>query len=237
MTDSTVNLDKIKDRIAKLLAMSKDTSSPNEAAIAMGRARALMDKHQLDEFEISGGKIKAEMGTIAATHFSRGMPTYMQTLSVAVAKYNDCHARYESGWMARDQRDIDKPKRGNRIVFIGFKEDAQLAADMYNRLLEAVSRLCKAYMVGRPRSTNVQLSFKAGAVSTIIARLDAMVMERDSAKATGHALMIVKRSAVDEHFGETRYKEGKANKKANWDAMLAGIVQGKTVEINKAVEA
>ena len=35
---------KIKERIAKLLAMARDASSPNEAAIAAQRARSLMDK-------------------------------------------------------------------------------------------------------------------------------------------------------------------------------------------------
>src|SRR6478609_1846278 len=126
-------LDKIKERIAKLLAMSRDASSPNEAAIAAGRARKLMDQYQLQEFDLAKA-LKEEFGSIPATHFSRGMPVYMQTLAVAVAQYNDCAARFESGWMARDKRDVINPKRGKRIAFVGYKDDAELAGQMYVRL-------------------------------------------------------------------------------------------------------
>jgi hypothetical protein len=56
-----VDLEKIKDRIAKLLRMSQDASSPNEAAIAAGRARALMDKYQIEAFD-ANNQVKEVFG-------------------------------------------------------------------------------------------------------------------------------------------------------------------------------
>ncbi len=44
--------EKIINRVKKLLALSNDTSSPNEAAIALKRVRSLMDKYQLTHEDI-----------------------------------------------------------------------------------------------------------------------------------------------------------------------------------------
>ena len=51
MTNS-VEMAKIQDRVQKLLNMAKDASSPNEAMIAMERARRLMDKYQIEETDL-----------------------------------------------------------------------------------------------------------------------------------------------------------------------------------------
>ena len=47
-----VEMAKIQDRVQKLLNMAKDASSPNEAMIAMERARRLMDKYQIEETDL-----------------------------------------------------------------------------------------------------------------------------------------------------------------------------------------
>ena len=45
------NIEKIKDRIAKLLRMAQDSSSPNEAAIAAGarEGRKMQIQHHLGD--------------------------------------------------------------------------------------------------------------------------------------------------------------------------------------------
>ena len=42
-------------RIRKLLAMAGDASSPNEAAIAAKRAKALLNEHNLSEADVIAG--------------------------------------------------------------------------------------------------------------------------------------------------------------------------------------
>jgi len=45
---SMTDTDKIVERVRKLLAMSEDTSSPHEAAIAAKRAAHLMQQYNID---------------------------------------------------------------------------------------------------------------------------------------------------------------------------------------------
>jgi hypothetical protein len=229
------DLDKIKERIAKLLAMAKDASSPNEAAIAAGRARALMDKHQIEEFDI-GQKMIDEFATLFAMEkFSDTIPTFMSTMAVAVARYNDCAARYESGFFKRSDRSV----LGKRILFLGYKTDVELAVNMFGRLEDAIRRLSKEYFreTQQPYSNKICRNFELGAVGIIIERIKSMTAERQmiTRDGTGTSLVIIKQAAVDEHFGATNYKSGKSSKLSDFDAFAAGRVKGATVEITPQV--
>lgn len=140
-------LDKIKDRIAKLLRMAADASSPNEAAIAAQRARALMDKHQLDEFDV-GNRMAEEFMAAAASRYFSAVPMYLSTFSVALAKYNDCQAKFERGEMdyRMNHKSSNAKTQGKRIMFMGYKSDVELAVQIMDRIVEAVNRLCKEWM-------------------------------------------------------------------------------------------
>src|SRR5271165_781011 len=96
-----VDLEKIKDRVAKLLRMAADCASPNEAAIAAGRARALMDKYQIEAFD-ANNHVKDTFGVGVGSGYFKKLPTYMVALAVAVAKYNDCQGRYENADFGQD---------------------------------------------------------------------------------------------------------------------------------------
>jgi len=176
------DLDKIKDRIAKLLRMAADASSPNEAAIAAERARNLMDKHQLDEFDI-GNRIEEDFATGPATRFYAAVPQYMNIFAVQVAEYNDCQSRFEFGDVTYKKKATDLLQRGKRIMFMGYKSDVELAIQMFNRLNEAVNRLCKEYMNGigmTAYSVRIGWQFKIGAFQSIGTRLREMTVERDA---------------------------------------------------------
>ncbi len=51
----SVDLEKIKTRYRRLLAMSGDVNSPHEAAIAARRAASLMRKYDFDEADCADG--------------------------------------------------------------------------------------------------------------------------------------------------------------------------------------
>src|SRR5699024_8808590 len=85
--------DKIINRIRALLAMGSDTSSENEAAIALKRARKLMDEHQVklsDIENITESDLGASMFDIGSTQCK----TWIGMLAVKVAQMNDCIAKY-----------------------------------------------------------------------------------------------------------------------------------------------
>lgn len=238
----TQDLDKIKDRIAKLLRMAADASSPNEAAIAAQRARALMDKYQLDAFDV-GNRMEEDFAANPATRFYAAIPQYMSVFAVAVAKYNDCQARFEWGTVTYKKKPNDPKQTGKRVVFMGYKSDVELAIQMFDTLNEAVNRLCKEYMNAKGHSgysVRIGGAFKIGAFGVISQRLEALTKERDAIICnTGTSLMVIKKAAVDEKFGETKYKTysfSVSNEANESDAYVTGKIKGATVEIVKSVE-
>lgn len=242
---SAVNIEKIKDRIAKLLAMAKDSSSPNEAAIAASRARKLMDQHQITELDLADTAEEA-FARDSATRFFAAIPVYMSTFAVTIAKYNDCQARFEFGWVDFKKKATDKKKWGKRIEFLGYASDVQLAIDMYNSLLATVDRLCKEFLAGKGYDkypVGVGNQFKVGAIKEISRRITAMTKERDAITMergpdAGKGLVLFKEAAVNEQFGEVKYSQTKyvaASDHATAEAHAAGRRKGATVEINKTI--
>ena len=87
---------KILAKIRKLLAMSEDVGSPNEAAVAARMAKKMMDEHNVDHAEaiyseMSLDDLDAQKHGEAYASF----PRYLSMLSCAVADYTDCRARFE----------------------------------------------------------------------------------------------------------------------------------------------
>ena len=124
---------KMLDRIEALLAMGKDTSSEHEAAIAMKRARSLMDKYQLDmsDFENSN-HIEPDFDYTEYDTGGSRKKGWVGELAVAVAELNDCVLSYHK----------DYAKKG-RVFYIyeGFKEDVKLCRWMLNYLVETCEHL------------------------------------------------------------------------------------------------
>lgn len=242
MTEATVDLDKIKTRIADLLRMADDASSPHEAAIAASRARKLMDKHQLDAFDISE-KITQIFNKEAATRVYAAVPQYVATLSIAVAKYNDVIAAYEFD-RAEQTNHAKRTGRGKtwgkKIVFKGYEQDTAVARDMLGHLISAVDKLCKVYMTNKGHTRyNVKIgtAFKDAAASAISMTLSSLTAERQKlTTSTGTALMVVKMKAVEEEFGEAKYGNKNRNTARDHEtahAASVGWVEGSKVEIVK----
>jgi hypothetical protein len=221
--------------------MAADSSSPEEAAIAAGRARALMDKHQLDEYDITE-KAAELFGEVPATRFFAGVPAHLGNLAIAVARYNDCRADFELGIVDFKKKAGDPKMVGRRIVFQGYASDAKLATDMFVMLSDTVDRLCKEYLAPMGFTkypVRIGSRFKLGASITIKERLEAMAEARQAlVTSSGTALVVVKAAAVTERFGEAKYGEKKRNL-ADADEVMAlamGKEQGRHVQIIPQVE-
>lgn len=237
---------RIKAKIAKLMALAERGGTEHEAANAMAKARALMDKYQLEQADIIdiGGE-KQEFLSAAATRAFNSMPEYLNWLAVGVARFNDCQAvttwGHEINFKKNDKR---QNHFGKRIEFRGLKQDVEMAIDMYARLQGAVNRLCKEWLVENGHEgrypVGLGTQFKAGACTRLYERLKALTKERESltVKSTGNALVVVKGAAVAKYFGEVSYE------KSNWkgrpdaksiDAFREGRKGAETVEIQKKV--
>jgi hypothetical protein len=219
------NIEKVKDRIAKLLRMAKDSGSPNEAAIAASRARSLMDKYQT-------------FGEERATRTYTAIPTYMNTLSVAVAFLNDCNVSIK--WDDAAAPTGNQPRGRRFIIFRGYSNDSALALAMFKSLIACIDALCKSHLVsngyaGRyPR--DIGEAFKIACAREVVARIQAIAFERNAmaeaaqASAPGTGLAIIKkRESVDAKFGEQKTKAIKI--RSSYDEATTKAREGKIMEI------
>jgi hypothetical protein len=79
------NKEKYLQRIKKLLAMARNNSSAEEAALAMSRAQKLMSEHKLNEHDVDVMNIN-EAATQKAPSHAEKMPEYMAFLAEMVAR-------------------------------------------------------------------------------------------------------------------------------------------------------
>ena len=170
MTNS-VEMTKIQDRVQKLLNMAKDASSPNEAMIAMERARRLMDKYQIEETDLE----QVEENRFGAANLFgkqyKFMPVWMNIMATALCKLNGV----VGGVIYGD------------IGIMGLEEDVMLTKMMFDRLAQECINQCKidqeargfgkrynakvgdAFKKGFPKAFLGALNFAAGAGSRDVA--------------------------------------------------------------------
>ncbi|WVR18112.1 hypothetical protein JXVLWARM_CDS_0061 [Burkholderia phage Bm1] len=224
------DINKIKDRIAKLLAMAADTSSPEEAAIAMQRARRLMDKHQIDEAQMRGFRdalAEKEYSNVWHGKKYKYRPRWMVILAYAVAQYNDCQQ-----WIS-----------GDRILFRGFADDVAMTTQMFDRLCAQVDSWCKLYMKSIGEGSHYKASignpYKFGMAQRIIAKLNALRTERDQiTDGTGSSLVMVKTELVAKKFGEEQRSKRVSMHVGRDDAeihQIKGWIDGEAVSVNEQV--
>lgn len=181
------DLSKIKDRIVKLLAMSKDASSPEEAAIAAKRARTLMDKHQLAEYDLVG-RVTEALVKKKATRYFAAMPMYLQFLATSIGRYNDCQAVFEEGVVDFKKKERADMQWGKAIQFRGYESDVDLAIQMYTTMTETVDRLCKEFLLDKGYNkypVRIGGQFKLGAIMVIGNRIREMLQEREQLALEG----------------------------------------------------
>lgn len=229
--------DKILERIKALLAMAGDTASPHEASIAAGRARKLMDQHQvrIEDLKDDGGfgfrKIDKEY---------RYMPLYRNWLTLAVAQYNDCIS------IMTHTYNHEKRSYAYQVVFNGYENDVCCAEAMYEYLVDTIDRLCAAHIapMGYTRyPAKIGDAFKKAASSELCGRLRAMLKERTESielqTRTGTSLVLFKMAAVEAEFGKQR--ERVTSFKVRTEdvvnaARLAGAKAGASMQLHREVE-
>ena len=216
----TTPTDKILDRIRKLLAMSKDTSSPNEAAIAARRARALIDEHQVSELDLTS--IDPTSDLLGVHSHSTGQKTKtmpMEIMAVAVATLNDC---------------IVQVSRTTHITyqFKGLLADAATASLMLSYLTEEAYSQAKRNAEGRSDRTAYRLGFASGVAHQVRGILE----ERSTLKtSTGQSLVVCKGQLVAKRFGAARYVHKSTRFGGSLGSFHQGKEAGKKASLNRQV--
>lgn len=138
-------------KIQKLLALG---SSPNEheAALAISKAQALMEQHNLEMADITSAATATEHigrgGAVVYSH--KGKPDAWRTMIVkAVAATSDLMIIERGMRVEREVKGHAKVTYEEGIAFIGFKADIELANYSVSFLLGELERLCNDYVQTR----------------------------------------------------------------------------------------
>lgn len=183
--------EKILDRIRKLLAMSKDSSSPHEAAIAARRARAMMDEYQVSELDLTQVSPN-DFGVANTTTGTRTQVMEVGQIAMACAKLNDCIVVG------------DRNYHGSLYyTFKGLLADSVCAAEMFKWLRDDMYRYAERVVEGRSARRAYRLGFATG----IHQQVERILEERNQLKekTTGTSLVVAKRAIVEQHFGVQQY--------------------------------
>ena len=221
------NMDRIIEKISKLLAMANDSSSPNEAMIAARRARALMDKHQLEVSDIEAAKGSQFLELQYELNGSRS-PKWMVALASASSSLNDCRVLRQRGIYDTNMS----------FVFQGFKADTIVAKLTFEYFVEACERQLKQLKLKGASKRNF---FRLGFAQQVNYRCALIVNERQQTmvSSTGTALIPLKMSQIIEYFDETgTYKPAPTRNASSEEiaAYMRGVEQGKQLGLDPQVE-
>ena len=239
MTVEKENMEAILRKVAKILAIAQDDrADPNEAAAAAGMAERIMRKYQLEQADVIMDRVKAgeDMATAdcLATAKTNGtkvkkVPPWADWLAVGIAKLNDLGAQ-----KANDAN-------GERVIrFFGYQSDVQVGKYMFDYLVATINRLANqykvtpSYIVGGRSALH---AYRQGVSMGILSQLNSLVASKKKEvqeSTTGTALVVVKRQAITEKYGESIFGVTKGSSKIRrGDAYASGYRDGKNVDVNR----
>lgn len=210
---------KIIKRIKNLLAMSHDKGSSKEAAIATTRVRAMMDKYQVTELDLTTVN-ESDFSTAESSTGRKRTDTPSSILAVAVAKLNDCQVSYTKtdGFIS--------------INFKGMFGDAVCATMLFEYLREECTRQAKSKTKGKANIFAYRVGFAAGVATHIETVLDerAKLVTSDST-----ALVACKNKLVAAHYGTVTYGKKPVRYSGSNDSYGDGYVAGEKAGLSNQV--
>ena len=166
--------EKVIERIRALLSMGNDKSSEHEAAIAMKRARSLMDKYQLDLADVNG-VLSGDLGSDDYDMESKREKVWVTMLAIAIGEFNDCNVTTGQYSMSGGRK---------HYVFEGFKEDVKMCKWMLSYLIDTCLYLYSENkdILGL-HGLSDKNAFLYGLVDSLVGRMDRIRRDRERAAA------------------------------------------------------
>jgi hypothetical protein len=160
------------------------------------------------------------------------IPPWVHGFAVAVAELFDCHVA-----IASVPTPGHKKAWGRTLRFFGYKTDVAAATWLMRYLVDQIRRHAARFRDEHPgvsRDKKSMTSFRLGMATSIIRNLQVLKQERDASlkqSTTGTALVVAKKSAVEEKFGPFKYGEGK-KRDVDMSAYVTGIERGRAVNVS-----
>jgi hypothetical protein len=221
-------MENIVEKIKKLLALSANNNSPEEAALAASRAQELMVKYAIEQDALQPSERVVEpIETETITTDYNRLPTWHAILAYVLAPSFFCRSFYHRGSQYMKAR----------IYFVGRKSDRAACISTYNYLMAEIVRLAEIEWAKQPAEYHVhgkrwKTSFFDGVCATIRLRLG-QNMKRLSDDNAGTAIVLVnKQKEVDDFMAENhKLRSSNAQRTVNGDGYKAGLAAGEKLNL------
>jgi hypothetical protein len=224
-------------KIRKLLILSKDSgATEGESQAAALMAQKLMLKYDLSENEVMAQDVsdearsfmrKKEAYTKPATEYMRIL-LWHERLAVIIAENFRCHTYFQ--WW-KGNRNENKGASTRRIVFLGLREDTDLAVEVFEFIWKAIEYCAEDYLEDRPdvkgrEKQGVRNDYIFGYLNGLNDKFKAQVEEN------GYQLVLVKDALVEAEFGKLKLSTSKtsATRSGDKDAWQSGYTKGREFE-------
>ena len=238
MDNKPDNLESVMRRIQKLLAIANDgRGNPEESAAAASMAQKIMEKYQLEHADLiiadlhRGDCMDEVAFSVKGKRKSlKKVPRWLDPLVLEVCRLNDVVVNL--GFNPYD--------KSSHYTFCGYKADIAVAVWTSEYLMVSVNNLLSNfkktdayYLSGY---TAILTSYREGVMRSILIALRKQRTEKEAqneaATQTGNSLMVVKKQAVEAHFGEQKTKERRAPR-VHLETFEQGVSDGSKIDVNR----
>jgi len=139
----TTDLETIKNRISRMLATaSNDASTPNEKAVAMQMASALMRRYNLERDDIEDVNKKENYGSADVNALWSRMTPWESSLAAFVSAYI-----VKGSWVVASKEGSTHRNFGTvgqaKMTFVGLGQDPDIAVATFNQLRDSLLKQCQ----------------------------------------------------------------------------------------------
>lgn len=213
--------DLIKDKIKKLLALSR---SPNkaEAALAMEKAEELLLKHNLSLKDVSG-----DIETISEESIKNGgrVERWRTFLLDCVARLYFCDSFYKSSRCS-----------GYEFIVVGKPHNIEVARSMYCYLENAILRMCNDTFPSDSSFKNKN-NFKRGLVAGLASRIDDIIKKRNTPTFTGTYDLVVSENAALEKYMKRHEIRFARKSSVTSSAYFMGVENAERISLNDQLKS
>lgn len=135
------DMDKLFDRIRKLLALGKNNSNENEANIAIQRAHKLLAKYNLSLSDIPENERDAQDPYVTEEKYQ---PNFQGSAAIRVVYSSIGKLYFCKVWRTND------PKKGDTFHFAGRRSNATIAKEIAESVVAWLRKECTRQDVGLP---------------------------------------------------------------------------------------
>lgn len=222
---SDINLDNIKNKVKKLLALGT-SPNPAEAAVALEKANAILLQYNLEMSEIKTINVN---GIVEETYMNGRAEREHETILIStIARYNMCEVIHKS------------IGREFSLNFIGKSHNILAAKIMCDYVFEALDKSARKEAYGQGKKA--VFSYKLGYCNTLAHKLMTMIKERDQKVTPECTALVVMEQAENKKYMEDMYKNLKqvnlkqAEVKDAY-AFFAGQLAAQKLSLNQQIKA